>query len=662
MILKSLHMRNIRSHTDTRIDLNKGMIVFTGRTGSGKSTVIMAVQYALFGSNARIPNAELLRRRTKSGYVSLEFSHKGHQYKIVRGLKTQGEKIMVDTSNLSLFKDGDRIPILERASDLDEKILDILGYPSGVDPVKLFEVTTYSKQDEIRNLIEMKPKERQEYIDKLLQIQRYENTWENLKDVVNGFNSEIMVMEERVSSEELLAEQLRDSKEKMKELKVKMDSSNKKLSSDRKKLETLRNELLNEKERFEKILRTKSEFDAAKSRFESSSEEMSKLDLEITALKRKIKDHESRIPKVSDTESLIKRRTEIESKITHENQKIAEFSAKLRDVGELKGKCPLCGSKVTGEHKSEVEKEYKNIISESQGVVIDLGDELEKVDEILPSAKRRDEMMKSLESDKKFLNEKQSRIKNMKDELLKLESVINRTKHDVEKFTSLKKRIDELQENESKLSSRVSSLDTEVKAYGNQINEEEARRDGLKKQISDFEIIKDHLKAKKSAVELLSKLRQDIRNIRERVRIRFLSDLKVEFQRKFEEIRRFEEEYSVDVKVDYEPVAYAGGDEVTISTLSGGEKTSVALSYRLAIADIAAQIGGIQESELLMLDEPTTGFDEEDIKALPEALANLRTIPQILIVTHAEELKETADYKFEVKKEGNISKVKLLEM
>ena len=58
-----------------------------------------------------------------------------------------------------------------------------------------------------------------------------------------------------------------------------------------------------------------------------------------------------------------------------------------------------------------------------------------------------------------------------------------------------------------------------------------------------------------------------------------------------------------------------------------------------------------------MLDEPTTGFDEEDIKALPEVLRNIRHIPQIIIVTHEASLKEAADHKFEVEKVKGVSTV-----
>ena len=171
----------------------------------------------------------------------------------------------------------------------------------------------------------------------------------------------------------------------------------------------------------------------------------------------------------------------------------------------------------------------------------------------------------------------------------------------------------------------------------------------IEKGLGDFE----------NSLTVLKRMRDDIRNIREVVRRNFLEDFRQEFQRKFEEIRKYEEEYSVDVKLDYEPIAYTSkGEEVSIESMSGGEKTSVALAYRLALSDLAAQVSDIRQSEVLILDEPTVGFDKDDVKALPDALRNVKTIPQMIIVTHEEELQNAADYIFRVEKIGTVSEVK----
>jgi len=169
---------------------------------------------------------------------------------------------------------------------------------------------------------------------------------------------------------------------------------------------------------------------------------------------------------------------------------------------------------------------------------------------------------------------------------------------------------------------------------------------------------KEEIKKLERVITLLNRLREDIRNIREIIRRNFLEEFRQEFQRKFEEIRKYEEEYTVDINLNYEPIAYTKDrEEVPISNLSGGEKTSVALSYRLALSNLAAQISAIKPPEVLILDEPTIGLDKEDIKALNEALQNIGTIPQIIIVTHEDELKDAANFKYEVKKERGLSKI-----
>ena len=68
------------------------------------------------------------------------------------------------------------------------------------------------------------------------------------------------------------------------------------------------------------------------------------------------------------------------------------------------------------------------------------------------------------------------------------------------------------------------------------------------------------------------------------------------------------------------------------------------------MAEIAAKVSDVEKSELLILDEPTYGFDRNDIKSLHQTLKNIKTIPQILIVSHEEELKSSADYKYEIDK------------
>ena len=48
MILKSLHLKNIRSYVDERITFPEGSILLSGDMGSGKSSILLSVEFALF--------------------------------------------------------------------------------------------------------------------------------------------------------------------------------------------------------------------------------------------------------------------------------------------------------------------------------------------------------------------------------------------------------------------------------------------------------------------------------------------------------------------------------------------------------------------------------------------------------------------------------------
>ena len=101
-------------------------------------------------------------------------------------------------------------------------------------------------------------------------------------------------------------------------------------------------------------------------------------------------------------------------------------------------------------------------------------------------------------------------------------------------------------------------------------------------------------------------------------------------------------------------VLYAG-NEVGLEFLSGGERIALGLAFRLALS--LYKVGNL---ELLILDEPTPFLDEERRKKLVEIISSqLRKIPQVIIVSHDEELKDAADYVIRVENVGGKSRVEV---
>ncbi len=74
------------------------------------------------------------------------------------------------------------------------------------------------------------------------------------------------------------------------------------------------------------------------------------------------------------------------------------------------------------------------------------------------------------------------------------------------------------------------------------------------------------------------------------------------------------------INEEFTPIVEQDGFEQDINYLSGGEKTSVALSYRLALNNVVQKVSTGMKSNLMILDEPTDGFSKEQLYKLREIL------------------------------------------
>jgi len=120
MRLNSLHLCNFRQHVDTKIDFDTGITGIIGPNGSGKTTVLEAIAWALYGTPAARGTRESIRS-FRAGpraqvKVELDFELSGHRYRISRGLTTAG-----------LYLDGAQIPIASSITSVTARLRPRLG-------------------------------------------------------------------------------------------------------------------------------------------------------------------------------------------------------------------------------------------------------------------------------------------------------------------------------------------------------------------------------------------------------------------------------------------------------------------------------------------------------------------------------------------------------
>ncbi|MGC9123340.1 MAG: hypothetical protein ACP5IB_04615, partial [Thermoplasmata archaeon] len=113
---------------------------------------------------------------------------------------------------------------------------------------------------------------------------------------------------------------------------------------------------------------------------------------------------------------------------------------------------------------------------------------------------------------------------------------------------------------------------------------------------------------------------------------------------------------SIEIDENFSPNIMQDTYDIDVSSLSGGERSSISLAYRLALNDILRESINSLKDGLIILDEPTEGFSRDQINKFSDILDSMG-LNQIIIVTHERELESIADKIIRVEKENNESRV-----
>jgi len=119
------------------------------------------------------------------------------------------------------------------------------------------------------------------------------------------------------------------------------------------------------------------------------------------------------------------------------------------------------------------------------------------------------------------------------------------------------------------------------------------------------------------------------------------------------------EDETLNVRLDDEftPIIEQNGYETAIENLSGGERTAVALAYRLSLNKVINDIiGEIQTKDILILDEPTDGFSTEQLDKIRVVLEQL-DIKQVIIVSHESKIESFVDNIIRIDKSEHVSQI-----
>ena len=185
MILKNITLENIRSYKNkTVIDFPYGRTLFQGDIGSGKSTILSAVEFALFGLGDIDAN-HLLRVGATTGSVFLEFESNKEHYKVFRSLSRRRDKIIQNEGYL--YENGTKSSY--SVSELKTKILDIIKINERTETKTtsvVYRYAVYTPQEMMKQILSSNSEKRLDILRRAFGIEEYSTAKRNSEKFLSG--------------------------------------------------------------------------------------------------------------------------------------------------------------------------------------------------------------------------------------------------------------------------------------------------------------------------------------------------------------------------------------------------------------------------------------------------------------------------------------------
>jgi len=138
--------------------------VITGKTGSGKTSILDAITYALYKRTTRTDppaNAKIEDLCKPGGHVRVTFRQRGKTYEVRRGFQTNGKTF------LEVFEDGRIVP--GTIPEKEHAILDVVGLDYDG-----FRNSTFVRQEEMKGLGAASGSDRLAVFQKLFRLETFE--------------------------------------------------------------------------------------------------------------------------------------------------------------------------------------------------------------------------------------------------------------------------------------------------------------------------------------------------------------------------------------------------------------------------------------------------------------------------------------------------------
>lgn len=687
-MLQSVELVNFLSHSNTKLSFDRGVTVFVGQNGAGKSSVIDGITFALFGEHIRKSTKGLLRRGSNQAYVKVNFTIREREFEAVRKIDSKG----TSSAQLCEKKNGEMVPLAAgERKQFGESMTKEIENLVGLDFEKL-KVASIVQQGELQSIIEADPKKFKELVNAIIGIDKLDSAHNFMKKSIDVFresvksnlghdDTSISTLQTR---NEFLTKEIASLEPQKRKLEEEKASHEKEFSSIQKKIE----------EDTPKELKIH--------QIEARKEELVKYVRDkIVDFKRELVEKEKKLAESTNSLSIISLKSQVETdsrqvqneleRLRTESKEIVKKIGKIQSHQELAeklhlydGKCPVCNSKVDrlnplfdeAHLKTELDllKKRTEEISSNESTLRKKKEELElkqrqieKAEAILSlySIKTKEDLTR-LEDEIKRLESSVRKIPEVSitgnlmqlaidqhstNVINSISTLVEETKaFDLSSFRNYKTKLEQQRKILSNIDQQIGATNTKTVLYKGEFEKNQkilSELDTVKKYVSHLELIKSQIYNRDGPVA--TSLRSWALGIISQKASEYLSTFNVKIQRITLE----------DKARDIGITCYSGNTSLDLESLSGGEKVSVALALRLGMAHLM----GSSNLNFIILDEPTTHLDRERRRSLVNVLSqafesNIDSVSQFIIITHDSEIFENSNidsiYDFKATPEGTL--------
>jgi len=676
MILKEIQIRNIRSYREfPSFGFPQGTCLFFGDVGSGKSSLLYAIEFALFGATPRgdLRGSMLLRNGADEGHVRLTFEQDGEDWTVFRRLRRiRGRVRQVEQS---VTKNGETHAF--NVAEMKQRVLDILKLnelPSASASSVIYRYGVFTPQEQTQKILLDRPSGRVETLRRAFDLLKYDVAGGNAANLAKHLRTvEIRVLDAQAEGlleayserKDVLEEHARNTSE-IGELKRKLDGINDALDTlqgqEREKAEQLR-EVKIAQGQLPLLAKAQRQYRA---RIASLQRELGALRLEHDNLLVEKGGLEGLEKPTECSETQLYRRLadikERRQELTEERGRYAERSSTYQ-VLIREGTCPTCERPI--DDPSRYETKYNELQSRLQEITAEerrLEEQDQNTDRTLGELRAYADAQDELEEVQGRLARLSGVIAKKEGELGQQETELRKVSDDIEEKQDLVKTNDDILAELDGIRKEVRQRQENRQSIGiNIATLEQRNRDlaqtaaDLERDIHAMEVAKEKAQVYKEVVRYLrTALIPAMGNIELTLLAAIREEFDSNFQKYFSTIIGLTE---IDAHIDEEfsPVIIQEGYTMPYDNLSGGEKTSLALAYRLALNLTVRKLSNMQRS-LLILDEPTDGLSYAQVLNLREVFEEL-ACDQIILVSHESEFLSFADSAFHVTKVYGVSSI-----